>query len=187
MIVVGAGWAGLTVANALRNAGVEHVVLEGRSRIGGRAHTVDVAGVPMDLGCSWIHEPMGNPMTRFAEQAGVGATTPTSSWTSRSSAPTTRSPTVRSPCREGRRVRARRELRRQRGVGHLRRARAAGASVRDGAQVYLDRQGLEGDARRYAEFVIQLIAESGDNYEWERISLDYWANYESPYTRRRPG
>ena len=57
----------------------------------------------------------------------------------------------------------------------------------DGAQVYLDRQGLEGDARRHAEFVIHLIAESGDNYEWERISLDYWANYESPYTGRRAG
>jgi monoamine oxidase len=46
----------------------------------------------------------------------------------------------------------------------------------------LDRQGLQGEARRHAEFVIHLIAESGDNYEWERISLDYWANYESPYT-----
>ena len=56
VIIVGAGWAGLTVANALRNAGVDHVVLEGRDRIGGRAHTVDLDGVPVDLGCSWIHE-----------------------------------------------------------------------------------------------------------------------------------
>ena len=57
VIVVGAGWAGLTVANALRNAGVDHVVLEGRDRIGGRAHTVDLGGYPVDLGCSWIHQP----------------------------------------------------------------------------------------------------------------------------------
>src|SRR2546423_101370 len=33
VIVVGAGWAGLTLANALRNAGVDHVVLEARDRI----------------------------------------------------------------------------------------------------------------------------------------------------------
>src|SRR5262245_46208805 len=46
VIIVGAGWAGLTAANALRNAGVEHVVLEGRDRIGGRAHTVDRDGAP---------------------------------------------------------------------------------------------------------------------------------------------
>ena len=72
VVIVGAGWAGLTAANALRNAGVECVVLEGRPRIGGRARTRDVDGHPVDLGCSWIHEPVGNPMTRFADQAGVG-------------------------------------------------------------------------------------------------------------------
>ena len=71
VIVVGAGWAGLTAANALRNAGIEHVVLEGRDRIGGRAHTIDLGGIPVDLGCSWIHDPIGNPLTTFAEQVGV--------------------------------------------------------------------------------------------------------------------
>src|SRR5262249_55241851 len=71
VIVVGAGWAGLTAANALRNAGVEHVVLEGRDRIGGRAYTVDLDGVPVDLGCSWIHDRIGNPMSVLAEQAAV--------------------------------------------------------------------------------------------------------------------
>src|SRR4051794_40214734 len=72
VIVVGAGWAGLTLANALRNAGVDHVLLEARDRIGGRAHTAELDGVPVDLGCSWIHQPYkGNPMARFADQAGV--------------------------------------------------------------------------------------------------------------------
>src|SRR4051812_18591410 len=69
VIIVGAGWAGLTAANALRNAGVDHVVLDGRGRIGGRAHTADVGGIPIDLGCSWIHGPYGNPMMKFAQQA----------------------------------------------------------------------------------------------------------------------
>jgi polyamine oxidase len=72
VVVVGAGIAGLTVANALTHAGVECVVLEARDRIGGRLHTVDLAGSPVDLGGSWIHMPAGNPMTAFARQAGVG-------------------------------------------------------------------------------------------------------------------
>jgi monoamine oxidase len=59
VVVVGAGIAGLTVANALAHGGVECVVLEARDRIGGRLHTVDLAGWPADLGGSWIHTPLG--------------------------------------------------------------------------------------------------------------------------------
>ena len=72
VLVVGAGIAGLTVANALAHGGVECVVLEARDRIGGRQHTVDLADSPVDLGGSWIHMPGGgNPMRAFARQAGV--------------------------------------------------------------------------------------------------------------------
>ena len=46
VLVVGAGIAGLTVANALAHAGVDCVVLEARDRVGGRLHTVDLAGIP---------------------------------------------------------------------------------------------------------------------------------------------
>jgi hypothetical protein len=63
--------AGLTVANALTHRGVECVVVEARDRIGGRLHTVDLSGSPVDLGGSWIHTPVGNPMRAFAQQAGV--------------------------------------------------------------------------------------------------------------------
>src|SRR5205814_3060807 len=71
VLVVGAGIAGLTVANALTCAGVQCVVLEARDRAGGRLHTVDLAGSPVDLGGSWIHMPVGNPVRAFADQAGV--------------------------------------------------------------------------------------------------------------------
>jgi phytoene dehydrogenase-like protein len=71
VLVVGAGIAGLTVANALTHAGLECLVLEARDRIGGRLHTVDLGGLPVDLGGSWIHMPDGNPMTVFARLAGV--------------------------------------------------------------------------------------------------------------------
>ena len=71
VVVVGAGIAGLTVANALVHGGVDCVVLEARGRIGGRLHTIDMAGSPVDLGGSWIHTPVGNPMRAFAQSAGV--------------------------------------------------------------------------------------------------------------------
>jgi monoamine oxidase len=69
--IVGAGIAGLTVANALTHAGVDCVVLEARDRTGGRLHTVDLAGAPVDMGGSWIHHPAGNPLRAFADQVGV--------------------------------------------------------------------------------------------------------------------
>ena len=71
VVVIGAGIAGLTVANALTRGGIECVVMEARDRIGGRLHTVNLAGSPVDLGGSWIHTPAGNPMRAFADQAGV--------------------------------------------------------------------------------------------------------------------
>ena len=71
VVVAGAGIAGLAAANALTHAGVECVVLEARDRIGGRLHTADLGGSPVDLGGSWIHTPDGNPMSAFARLAGV--------------------------------------------------------------------------------------------------------------------
>lgn len=74
VIIIGAGMAGLTAANALRHAGVDCVVLEGRDRIGGRLWTRDLGGIPVDMGGSWIHEPDGNPMSEFADRCGVERT-----------------------------------------------------------------------------------------------------------------
>jgi polyamine oxidase len=71
VVVVGAGIAGLTVANALANAGVACVVVEARDRVGGRLHTIDLAGHPVDMGGSWIHHPIGNPLRAYADQVGV--------------------------------------------------------------------------------------------------------------------
>ncbi len=70
-LVIGAGIAGLTVANALAHAAVDCVVLEARNRIGGRLYTGDVGGSPVDLGGSWIHHPEGNPIRRFAQLDGI--------------------------------------------------------------------------------------------------------------------
>ncbi len=71
VVVVGAGIAGLATSSALREAGVACVVLEARDRIGGRLHTVDLAGVPVDLGGSWIHHPVGNPLSALCDDHGI--------------------------------------------------------------------------------------------------------------------
>ena len=71
VVVVGAGIAGLAAASRLRRAGIACVVLEARDRIGGRLHTVDLSGTPVDLGGSWIHHPIGNPVSAFCEEHGI--------------------------------------------------------------------------------------------------------------------
>jgi len=71
VIVVGAGFAGLTVANALTNANISVTVLEARNRMGGRMDTQMVGGVPVDLGAAWIHGPINNPVAQLATQFGL--------------------------------------------------------------------------------------------------------------------
>ena len=71
VLVIGAGIAGLTVANALAHAAGDCVVLEARNRIGGRLYTGDLGGSPVDFGGSWIHHPEGNPLRRLARLDGI--------------------------------------------------------------------------------------------------------------------
>ena len=71
-VIIGAGTAGLTAANALAQHGLKVLVLEARSRVGGRAWTDSEAlGAPADLGASWLHNSDINPLVGFARQQGV--------------------------------------------------------------------------------------------------------------------
>jgi monoamine oxidase len=54
VIIVGAGYAGLTAAEQLVSAGVSVLVLEGRDRVGGRSFSGEVAGITVDLGATWV-------------------------------------------------------------------------------------------------------------------------------------
>mmetsp|Transcript_1268 Transcript_1268/g.4331 ORF Transcript_1268/g.4331 Transcript_1268/m.4331 type:complete len:1265 (-) Transcript_1268:8775-12569(-) len=66
VIIIGAGMSGLMAARQLTNFGYEVLLLEGRDRIGGRAHSDDSTGV--DFGASIVTGVVGNPATLFSEE-----------------------------------------------------------------------------------------------------------------------
>ena len=54
VVVVGAGFSGLTVARNLKQAGASVVVLEADDRVGGRSKPGSIAGQVMDRGGQWV-------------------------------------------------------------------------------------------------------------------------------------
>ena len=69
--IVGAGAAGVAAARRLVQRGRSVLLLEAAARIGGRARTDEVAGMPLDLGCGWLHSAERNPLVQVAERAGL--------------------------------------------------------------------------------------------------------------------
>ncbi|MDT5191891.1 MAG: monoamine oxidase, partial [Mycobacterium sp.] len=69
VVVVGAGFAGLSTARALTRLGHDVVVLEGRDRVGGRSYTTTIAGVPVDLGATFVG-PTQDEVLKLAAELG---------------------------------------------------------------------------------------------------------------------
>jgi monoamine oxidase len=71
VVVIGAGLAGLGAAAHLRDRGVDVVVVEARDRLGGRAHTLRLGDVMVDLGAAWLQQLPQNPFVDMAASRGV--------------------------------------------------------------------------------------------------------------------
>ncbi|KAH6684974.1 monoamine oxidase N [Plectosphaerella plurivora] len=54
VIVVGAGYCGLTAARDAAVAGLKVLLLEGRDRIGGRSWSSNIGGYPFEMGGTWV-------------------------------------------------------------------------------------------------------------------------------------
>ncbi|WP_137863887.1 MULTISPECIES: NAD(P)/FAD-dependent oxidoreductase [unclassified Sphingomonas] len=70
IVVIGGGAAGVGALRTLADAGRDVLLLEAQGRLGGRAHTVHVAGLPIDLGAGWLHSATSNPWVPIAEACG---------------------------------------------------------------------------------------------------------------------
>ena len=74
IIIVGGGAAGLSAAKRLKEAGVPILLLEGRDRLGGRAHTLDVGGNQsawIEMGAGWIDDHLTNPAYHLLRDSGA--------------------------------------------------------------------------------------------------------------------
>ncbi|UIJ44112.1 FAD-dependent oxidoreductase [Sphingomonas cannabina] len=78
--IVGAGAAGIGAARRVAASGRSALLVEAGSRIGGRAWTLPVEGMPLDLGCGWLHSAERNPWVRIAEEAGFAVTRGPTAW-----------------------------------------------------------------------------------------------------------
>lgn len=72
--VIGGGAAGIAAARKLAAHGVDYIIIEARSRLGGRAFTIHDKGhaldYALDLGCGWLHAADRNPWTGIATAQG---------------------------------------------------------------------------------------------------------------------
>jgi monoamine oxidase len=65
VIVVGAGYCGLTAARNAAAEGLKVLLLEGRDRIGGRSWSSTIGGYPFEMGGTWVHWNTWREMSRY--------------------------------------------------------------------------------------------------------------------------
>ena len=79
--VIGGGAAGIAAARKLAAHGIDCLIVEARSRLGGRAFTVtEPSGFALDLGCGWLHSADCNPWAAVATAQGRQFSKATPPW-----------------------------------------------------------------------------------------------------------
>jgi len=68
--IVGAGAAGISAGRRLSALGKSVLLIDALPRLGGRAHTVTLQNMPLDMGAHWLHSGERNPLTPLAELYG---------------------------------------------------------------------------------------------------------------------
>ena len=80
VVIVGGGAAGVGAARRLAGSGLSTLLLEADLRLGGRAWTREIAGLPLDLGCGWLHSAEKNALAALAEQGGIALDKRRAAW-----------------------------------------------------------------------------------------------------------
>ena len=174
-MVVGAGVAGLAAARALHDNGIETIVLEGRDRIGGRTHTVEVGSAAVDLGASWVHpgpEAITAPVLDHlgigllpAEEDDIAVATALFDLDTGFVGDELRSEVFAT------------FLALDDGSGRLSGELGPRASMADALERVLDDRGLDGgDERRIVESVVRSFVESSESGAVGDVSLRHYAN-----------
>lgn len=86
VIIIGAGYAGITAARDLATTGVKVLLLEARDRIGGRTYTANIDSHLFEMGGAYIHWGQANvwrEVSRYSMQERVDATVDLASGISR--------------------------------------------------------------------------------------------------------
>jgi monoamine oxidase len=78
--IVGAGAAGIAAARRLADLNRSVLLIEALPRLGGRARTEYLQGMPLDLGCGWLHSARRNPLAAEAETQGMVLDRSPSAW-----------------------------------------------------------------------------------------------------------
>jgi monoamine oxidase len=80
IVIVGGGAAGIGAARKLVDSGLRAHVLEASPRLGGRAWTHEIAGLPLDLGCGWLHSADRNAWVRIARASHIAVDETKAAW-----------------------------------------------------------------------------------------------------------
>ena len=70
VIIIGAGIAGIGASKKLTDRSIQHLILQGRDRIGGRIYSETFEGLQLDMGANYIHSRSNNALSILMKDIG---------------------------------------------------------------------------------------------------------------------